>query len=72
LADIARKAQACTGKEDAVIVDLRDEESAAEIASHSKTSKICQLAGSTSLVVRKKNLKAFQNALKKMGYILPL
>jgi len=72
LADIARKAQACKSKEDAIIIDLTDEESAAEIASHSKTSKICQLVGSTSLVVRKKNLKALQNALKKMGYILPL
>ncbi|MFC1835310.1 helicase-associated domain-containing protein [Thermodesulfobacteriota bacterium] len=71
LTDLARRARACKSKEDAVIVELTDQESAAEIANDSKTSKVCRLVGTTSVVVRKRNLKAFQNALKKMGYVLP-
>ncbi len=69
--DVARRARACTSKEDAVIVELADEASAAEIANDARTSKVCRLVGTTALVVRKRNLKAFQNALLKMGYILP-
>lgn len=71
LADITRKAQACRSSEDAVLIELVDGESAAEIASDSRTSKLCQLVGSNSVVVRKRNLKAFQNALRKIGYVLP-
>lgn len=70
LADLARKARACKSVEEALLVELADEESAAEIANDSRTSRICLPAGNNSVVVRKKNLRAFQTALKKMGYVL--
>jgi hypothetical protein len=71
LADITRKAQACRSSEDAVLIELTDQESAAEITNDSRTSKLCRLVGTNSVVVRKRNLRAFQNALKKLGYVLP-
>ncbi|MBM3299810.1 MAG: helicase-associated domain-containing protein, partial [Deltaproteobacteria bacterium] len=71
LADMTRKAQACRSSEEALLIELADVESAAEIANDSRTSKLCRLVGTNEVVVRKRNLKAFQNALRKMGYVLP-
>jgi hypothetical protein len=71
LADITRKAQTCRSSEEAMLIELGDRESAAEITNDSRASKLCQLVGASSVVVRKRNLKAFQNALRKIGYVLP-
>ena len=59
LADLATKAEACRSSEEALLIEMANEQSAAEIAGDARTSKLCQLVGAHSLVVRLRNMRAF-------------
>ena len=71
LDDMERKIKSITSFSNAVLVKCSDPVTAAAIASDSSLKKICLLAGDSSVVVGKKNEKAFRNRLRKKGYILP-
>ncbi|MCK5130798.1 MAG: helicase-associated domain-containing protein [Candidatus Sabulitectum sp.] len=71
LDDMGRKIKSILSVSDAVLVKCNDSVTAAAIASDSSLKKICQLAGDNSVVVGKKNEKAFRARLRKKGYILP-
>ena len=69
--ETAARAGAATGREDAVIVTLRDEETAALVAHDNAAGKAVLCRKGASVVVRAKNLKGFQSALKNLGILLP-
>jgi len=71
LEDLGRRATAVRSSEEALLIEMEDERAAAEIAADVRTGKYCHRANGNLLAVRKRNLKAFQGALKKLGYILP-
>jgi hypothetical protein len=70
LADLERGASAAVRAEDALLIEFRDDATAALIAHDTRTRKSCVLAG-RRLVVLKKNLRAFRTALKKLGLVVP-
>jgi hypothetical protein len=70
LADLERGASAAVRTEDALLIEFRDDVTAALIAHDTQTRKSCVLAG-RRLVVLKKNLRAFRTALKKLGMVVP-
>jgi len=71
LSGIATKASSVQVIEHALLIEMREAVSAEAIAQDSDTGMLCRRAGEKHLVVAKKNLRAFRNALKKLGYALP-
>ncbi len=71
LSGIAAKASAVRGIEQALLLEMCDEATAAGIAEHDNAGALSRHAGGEYLVVATKNLRAFRNALKKLGYMLP-
>jgi antitoxin (DNA-binding transcriptional repressor) of toxin-antitoxin stability system len=71
LRDMAEKVSAVKEGEEALLFTVKDEVTAALIASDSDARKYCFLAGSNKLAVPKKNQRAFRSALKKLGYVIP-
>ncbi len=71
LDDMSRKIKSILSVSDAVLVKCNDSVTAAAIASDSSLKKICLPAGDSSVVISKKNEKAFRTRLRKKGYILP-
>lgn len=71
LRDVAEKVSAVKEGEEALLFTVKDEATAALIASDSDAQKYCFLAGANRLVVPKKNQRAFRSALKKLGYVIP-
>ncbi|MFH0821961.1 MAG: hypothetical protein V2B18_04370, partial [Pseudomonadota bacterium] len=71
LEDIAVRARTLVSSEEAVVIETANEESAAAVAADPRTAKICSLTQGRFLVVRKSNLRAFESALMRMGYLLP-
>jgi hypothetical protein len=53
------------------LIEMCDEATAAAIAGHTDAGALSRHAGGKYLVVATKNLRAFRNALKKLGYALP-
>jgi hypothetical protein len=70
LRDVAEKVTAVQNGEEALLFTVKDEATAALIASDSDARKYCFLAGSTRLAVPKKNQRSFRSALKKLGYVI--
>jgi hypothetical protein len=71
LSGIAAKASAVRGIEQALLIEMCDEATAAAIAGHTSAGALSRHAGGKYLVVATKNLRAFRSALKKLGYALP-
>ncbi len=71
LSGIAAKASAVKGVEPALLIDMCDEATAAAIAGHDDAGMLVRHAGGKYLVVPTRNLRAFRNAFKKLGYVLP-
>jgi hypothetical protein len=71
LSGIAAKASAVKGIEQALLIEMCDEKTAATIAGHDDAGTLVRHAGGKYLVVATRNLSAFRNALKKLGYALP-
>jgi hypothetical protein len=71
LRDVAEKASAVEKGEEAFLFTVKDEATAALIASDSEARKCCFHAGANRLAVPKKNQRAFRSALKKLGYVIP-
>lgn len=71
LRDVAEKVSSVMEGEEALLFTVRDEATAALIASDSDARKYCFLAGGNRLAVPKKNQRAFRSALKKLGYVIP-
>jgi hypothetical protein len=68
---VGRKTALVIGSEEALIIETADELVAAEIAKDRRTSKFCKLTHNRFVAVKKQDLKAFRNALRKLGYVLP-
>jgi hypothetical protein len=71
LSGIAAKASAVKGIEQALLIEMCDEATAAAIAGHDAAGALVRHAGGKYLVVATKSLRAFRNSLKKLGYALP-
>jgi hypothetical protein len=71
LAEIEGRLDACRSRQDAVLLEWKDEALAQLIASSTGTRKYCHHAGDNRLVVPAKKLAAFTRALKQLGYVLP-
>ncbi|MCP4456297.1 MAG: hypothetical protein GY809_32970 [Planctomycetes bacterium] len=71
LNDLNRRTNAVKASQEALLIEIRDKETAALIAHDRVAGKYCTLAGSKHVVVRKHHEKPFRKALKTMGYILP-
>jgi hypothetical protein len=71
LSDLARGAAAVRGVEQALLVELADEATAALIAHDAQAGKLCWLAGGKRLAVPKRKCGAFRSAVKKLGFIIP-
>ncbi len=67
----AELAGAATGRQDGVIVEFRDEETATLIAHDTAAAKVVLCREGRSVVVYRKKLKAFQTALRRTGILLP-
>ena len=70
LEDVKNKAQAVTGSEEAVLIEIKDNVTAALIAHDPGAGKYCRMSGDRCLVVPRKNQRAFKSAMKKLGYII--
>ncbi len=71
LQDLGRKAARVVDSEEAIIVEMADEHAAAEIAGDRRTGKFCKVAAGRFVVVSRRDLRVFRNALRKLGYVLP-
>jgi len=71
LAGIAAKASVVKGIEPALLIEMCDEAAAAAITGDDGAGALSRHAGGKYLVVATRNLRAFRNALKKLGYALP-
>ncbi len=71
LSGIAAKASAVKGVEQAILIEMCDEATAVAIAGHDDAGALSRHAGGKYLAVPTRNLRAFRNALKKLGYVLP-
>ncbi|MCX7045575.1 MAG: hypothetical protein NTX50_08850 [Candidatus Sumerlaeota bacterium] len=71
LSDLAGGASAISGREDAWLVETRDERTALLIAHDPRAGKYCRHAGERFLVVARRNERAFRTALKEMGFVMP-
>lgn len=70
LSDLASRSNAVRGVQDALLVELADETSAALIAHDRQAGKLCRPAGGRYVVVPKQSCRAFRGAIKKLGYII--
>ena len=52
----------------AVLVECRDAETAAAIATHKETSALCLATGKKTLVVRSEHLEKFRQRVRVLGY----
>lgn len=68
--DIGRKVSAVTHVENTVIIEFSDAHIPAELAADRRTSKHCRIAHERSLVVSKKHFGLFQDAARKLGYVI--
>lgn len=71
LSEIQGRLGACRSRQDAVLLEWKDEALARLIASSSGTREYCHHAGDNRVVVPAKNLAALTRALKQLGYVLP-
>ncbi len=71
LSDLAGRATAVRGVEEALLLEIADEATAALIAHDAQAGKHCRLAGGKHLAVPKQNFRAFRSAAKKLGLIIP-
>jgi hypothetical protein len=71
LSGIEAKASAVKGIEQALLIEMCDGKDAAAIVGHDDAGALSRHAGGKYLVVSTRNLRAFRNALKKLGYVLP-
>jgi hypothetical protein len=71
LSDLARRGTVVRGVEEALLIEVEDETTAALIAHDSQAGKYCWLAGDRRLAVPKRNSRAFRSAMKKLGFIIP-
>jgi hypothetical protein len=71
LSGIEAKASAVKGIEQALLIEMRDEATAAAIAGHDEAGALSRHAGGKYLAVPTRNLRAFRNAFRKLGYALP-
>ncbi len=71
LNDLDRRSAAVKASSEAILIEIRDKETAALIAHDRSARKYCHLAGDSHVVVPKQHEKPFRKALKTMGYILP-
>lgn len=71
LSDLARRGTVVQGVEEALLIELVDETTAALIAHDSQAGKFCWLAGGRRLAVPRRNSRAFRSAIKKLGFIIP-
>ncbi len=69
--DLASRATAVRIVEEALLLELADETTAALIAHDTQAGKHCWLAAGKYLAVPKRNLRAFRSAIKKLGFIIP-
>ena len=69
--DIESKLDIFGEKEEAILVEVKDAIAAAHIAHSPHTRKFCYLAGEHRLAIIAKNLKAFREGVKKLGYVMP-
>jgi hypothetical protein len=72
LDQLATRAAACLGHREAVLVEWVDEALARTLATSTGLRGLCHHAGQHRLVVPAGKLTAFRNALKRLGYVLPL
>jgi hypothetical protein len=71
LSDLASRATAVRGVEEALLVEVADEATAALIAHDAQAGKHCRLSGGKHPAVPKRNYRAFRSAVKKLGFIIP-
>jgi hypothetical protein len=71
LTDLASKSAAVAGVEDALLIEFRDEITAALITHDAQAGKYCYAAGDRRVAVPKKNRRAFRSALLKLGFVIP-
>jgi hypothetical protein len=71
LADLEVKANAVAGAQEAVLIEFRDETTAALIAHDTQARKYCYLTGNKRVAVLKNNLRGFRSALLKLGFVIP-
>jgi len=71
LADLARRGTVVRAVEEALLIEVADEATAALIAHDSQAGKHCWLAGDRRLAVPRRNSRAFRSAIKKLGFIIP-
>lgn len=71
LSDIARRGTVVKTVEEALLIEVADEATAALIANDSQAGKYCWLAGNRRLAVPRRNSRAFRSAIKKLGFIIP-
>jgi hypothetical protein len=71
LSDLARRGAVVQAVEDALLIEVADEATAALIAHDTQAGKYCWLAGDRRLAVPRRNGRAFRSAMKKLGFIIP-
>jgi hypothetical protein len=71
LSDLARRGTVVRAVEEALLIEVADETTAALIAHDSQAGKYCRLAGGGRLAVPRRNSRAFRSAIKKLGFIIP-
>jgi hypothetical protein len=71
LNDLAGRLNAVRDTERAILIEMKDAETAARVAHDRQTKSLCRPAGGEYLVVPEKNEQAFRAAVKKLGYVLP-
>jgi hypothetical protein len=71
LSDLARRGTVVQAVEEALLIEVADETTAALIAHDSQAGKYCWLAGDRRLAVPRRNSRAFRSAIKKLGFVIP-
>lgn len=71
LSDLARRGTVVQAVEEALLIEVVDEATAALIAHDSQAGKHCWLAGDRRLAMPRRNSRAFRSAMKKLGFIIP-
>ena len=69
--DIGSKLGVFGKKEEAILIEVNDPIAAAHIAHSPHTRKYCFLSGENHLTIIAKNIRAFREGVKKLGYVLP-
>ncbi|MBW4634601.1 MAG: helicase-associated domain-containing protein [Iphinoe sp. HA4291-MV1] len=72
LADVEERGQSLQDRGQARLIECADTALAVLIANDSRTKKLCFLAGEKHLVVPVESENKFRNAVKKLGYSIPL